>query len=211
MTYVAFLRAINVGGRVVKMDGPAHAVRIARLLECRDVHRQRQRHLRDAVAQSHRPLEKAIEKQLHEKLGYDVHTFVRTCDEVAARRGLRAFHAEGGRAGVGIRRRRSFVDPLDASSTEELAGAQDRRRRLLTSTAARSTGCAGANRASRRFRTPLFEKTLGVRSTFRGREHGQEAGGEVSVTRGGPVGAAAIAEARTRPDAARPTWRSGLV
>ena len=52
--YIAFLRAINVGGRVVKMD---------RLREI---------------------MERRIEKALRKTLGYEVETFVRTPAELAA-------------------------------------------------------------------------------------------------------------------------------
>lgn len=78
--YIAFLRGINVGGHKVKMD------ELRRLFESLDL---------DDVATfiasgnvifesnaAAGPLQKRIEKQLREALGYDVPTFLRTDAEV---------------------------------------------------------------------------------------------------------------------------------
>ena len=155
MTYIAFLRAINVGGRVVKMDvlrtlfESLGYSNVETFIASGNV-------IFETPSRSPRSLEKAIEKRLHEKLGYEVHTFVRTCEEVAAIVAYEAFSSKA------VEQASAFVvgflvDPLDASSTKTLlalkSDVDD-----STSTAARSTGCAGANRASPRFRTRCSRK-----------------------------------------------------
>jgi len=79
--YVAFLRAINVGGRVVKMDklrglfeSLGHAGVETFIASGNVVFESR------AKAPS---LERAIEAALADALGYEVATFIRTDDEVA--------------------------------------------------------------------------------------------------------------------------------
>ena len=81
--YVAFLRAINVGGRTVKMDRLRTAFdgmklqRVETFIASGNV-------LFDARIDDTDTLEKRIEKALRRELGYDVLTFVRSPAEVAA-------------------------------------------------------------------------------------------------------------------------------
>jgi uncharacterized protein (DUF1697 family) len=79
--YVAFLRAINVGGHVVKMDA------LRRLFEALDFDRVETviasgNVIFDASSKSPASLEKKIETHLHKKLGYEVATFLRTPAEM---------------------------------------------------------------------------------------------------------------------------------
>ena len=88
--YVALLRAINVGGRTVKMD------RLRALFEeigFRNVETliASGNVLFDSAARSASPIEKKIEQHLFETLGYDVETFVRTPAELAAVAALKLF------------------------------------------------------------------------------------------------------------------------
>jgi uncharacterized protein (DUF1697 family) len=81
--YVAFLRAVNVGGRVVKMD------RLRALFEgvrCKNVETfiASGNVLFDARTGDTTDLERRIEKHLEASLGYEVLTFVRTPAEVRA-------------------------------------------------------------------------------------------------------------------------------
>ncbi len=80
--YVAFLRAVNVGGRVVKMD---RLKSIFEALSFKNVETfiASGNVLFDARATDTRALEKRIEKALERELGYEVLTFVRTPAEVA--------------------------------------------------------------------------------------------------------------------------------
>jgi uncharacterized protein (DUF1697 family) len=79
--YVALLRAINVGGHVVKMDRlralfeELGHVKVETFIASGNV-------LFNASSKSGTALERAIEKHLRASLGYEVATFVRTVAEV---------------------------------------------------------------------------------------------------------------------------------
>src|SRR5262245_21910847 len=81
--YVAFLRAINIGGRVVKME------RLRRLFEELSFDNVETfiasgNVLFESSAKNRAALEARIEKHLAEALGYEVAALVRTDDEVMA-------------------------------------------------------------------------------------------------------------------------------
>lgn len=80
--YVAFLRAVNVGGRVVKMDT------LRRLLEAAGLSNVSTLIASGNVlfesGRSPEPLETLIEKTLRAGLGYEVVTMVRSAGEVAS-------------------------------------------------------------------------------------------------------------------------------
>jgi uncharacterized protein (DUF1697 family) len=80
--YVAFLRAINVGGRRVKMD---HLRKLFEALGFFDVKTfiASGNVIFDSPAEDTRKLEQRIEDHLRESLGYEVATFVRTASELA--------------------------------------------------------------------------------------------------------------------------------
>jgi uncharacterized protein (DUF1697 family) len=91
--YVAFLRAINVGGHIVKMD------RLRKLFEqlgLTDVETfiASGNVLFSSPSKSGTALERKIEKHLEAALGYEVATFVRTADEVRAAAAHEAFAAD---------------------------------------------------------------------------------------------------------------------
>ncbi|MDB4885417.1 MAG: uncharacterized protein JWN79_855 [Gemmatimonadetes bacterium] len=91
--YVALLRAINVGGRVVKMD------RLRQLfteLGYTDVQTfiASGNVMFDAPDRNVAALERAIEGHLRAALGYDVETFVRTAAELATIASLEPFGAD---------------------------------------------------------------------------------------------------------------------
>jgi uncharacterized protein (DUF1697 family) len=81
--YVAFLRAINVGGHIVKMPELQRLFEgmgffnVATFIASGNVI------FESAVDDAHE-LEQIIEKELQEALGYEVVTFLRTLPEVAA-------------------------------------------------------------------------------------------------------------------------------
>ncbi len=81
--YVAFLRAINVGGRVVKMDQLRTLFEAMRFKQVETLIASGNV-LFDARSDDAGALEKRIEKHLERALGYEVLTFVRTPAEVAA-------------------------------------------------------------------------------------------------------------------------------
>ena len=83
MRYVAFLRAINVGGHVVKMaELRAHfeALRFANVETIIASGNVAFETTRGDAAE----IEATIEERLHKKLGYPVATFLRTPEEIAA-------------------------------------------------------------------------------------------------------------------------------
>lgn len=80
--YVAFLRAINVGGHTVKMD------HLRSLLEALGLAKVETfiasgNVIFDSRTKDAKLLERKIEKHLKAMLGYEVATFIRTIDEVA--------------------------------------------------------------------------------------------------------------------------------
>jgi uncharacterized protein (DUF1697 family) len=81
--YVAFLRAINVGGHVVKMDNlrtlfeELGFANVETFIASGNV-------IFDAKSKKPELLEKNIEQHLMKRLGYPVETFLRTVDEVAS-------------------------------------------------------------------------------------------------------------------------------
>jgi uncharacterized protein (DUF1697 family) len=83
--YVAFLRAINVGGRTVKMDALRRSIAISPLgLSDVETFIASGNLIFQGLIQDTRALEQQIEAYLLETLGYTVETFVRTTAEVAA-------------------------------------------------------------------------------------------------------------------------------
>ena len=85
MTHVAFLRAVNVGGRgVVKMTDLQKAFTAAGAKDVRTVIASGNVVFDLAAGKKTAPLERTIEAMLKGALGYDVATFVRTATEVKA-------------------------------------------------------------------------------------------------------------------------------
>ena len=82
MKYVALLRAINVGGHMVKMD---HLRSLFETMGFSNVETfiASGNVIFDSKIKSTASLEKKIEKQLHATLGYEVKTFLRTIDELS--------------------------------------------------------------------------------------------------------------------------------
>ena len=82
MKYLAFLRAINVGGHTVKMD---HLRKLFESMGFANVETfiASGNVIFDSKTKSTAALEKKIEKQLQNGLGYEVKTFIRTLDEIA--------------------------------------------------------------------------------------------------------------------------------
>jgi uncharacterized protein (DUF1697 family) len=81
--YVAFLRAINVGGHVVKMNVLREQFEALGFSDV-DTFIASGNVLFSSRAKGMAALERKIEDRLKAALGYEVATFVRTCDEVSA-------------------------------------------------------------------------------------------------------------------------------
>src|SRR5262245_57309330 len=118
--YVAFLRAINVGGHTVTMDklrslftglGSAD---VETFIASGNV-------LFTSPAKSAPSLERKIESCLEKALGYEVKTFIRTSAEVVAIASYKAFPAaqikSAGAYCVGF-----LAEPMDAAAKKALGG-----------------------------------------------------------------------------------------
>ena len=88
--YIAFLRAINVGGHVVKMD---HLRGLFETLGFANVETviASGNVIFESAGSDARMLERQIEERLRQALGYDVATFVRSPSELAAIASYRPF------------------------------------------------------------------------------------------------------------------------
>jgi uncharacterized protein (DUF1697 family) len=123
--YVAFLRAINVGGHVVKMDylrslfEAMGFAKVETFIASGNV-------IFEAKPNKPELFEKKIEKHLQQNLGYEVRTFVRTVEEVANVANAQPFSAaelrgDGHRLFVGF----LAAQPSD-EARQELTGCADK-------------------------------------------------------------------------------------
>jgi uncharacterized protein (DUF1697 family) len=162
--HIAFLRAINVGGHVVRMEAlrthftSLGFTEVSTFIASGNV----LFHSRGAAT---REMERKIEARLKRELGYEVATFVRTREEVAAISAYRPFpEAEIGRAGafcVGF-----LAKPLEASGhaaiqafTTEIDQFHLAGRELYWLCRTRQSDSTFSN--------VRLEKAIGVKATFR--------------------------------------------
>ncbi|MEK6333780.1 MAG: DUF1697 domain-containing protein [Acidobacteriota bacterium] len=163
--YVAFLRAINVGGHTVKMDylrqlcAGLGLANVETFIASGNV-------IFDSKSGNARALEQKIEKHLRENLGYEVRTFVRAAKELAAVSNFKSFSAgelkaPGHRLYVGFLSEKPGKEAkkkLSALScpTDDFA-IHEREVYWLCRTSFSESAVSGA----------LLEKTLGLSATFR--------------------------------------------
>jgi uncharacterized protein (DUF1697 family) len=118
--YVAFLRAINVGGHTVTMDQLRKAFEVVGLKEV-ETFIASGNVIFTSPAKNPRALERRIEKRLEADLGYEVKTFLRTTAEVCAIASYEPFakaHLKAAYAlNVGF-----LADPLEAAGVKLLHG-----------------------------------------------------------------------------------------
>jgi uncharacterized protein (DUF1697 family) len=163
--YVAFLRAINVGGHTVKMD------ELRRLFESLgfssvETFIASGNVVFDTKSKSTKALERKIETLLKQSLGYEVVTFVRTLSEVAGIAGYKPFddarlNGEGNTVHVGFLNQHPSVEAskklLGLSCEADSFHVQGREVYWLR--------CG--NFSDSKFSGALIEKTLGGWATFR--------------------------------------------
>ena len=165
MKYVAFLRAINVGGHTVKMDHLRKVfvsmgfANVETLIASGNV-------IFDSKSTSAGALEQKIEKQLQQALGYEVVTFIRTIPEVAEVVRYRCFNSSelekpGNILYMG------FMSEVPASTAKKkLASLADKVNDFCVHLREvywlRRTGIGESQ-----YSGGLIEKTLGVPMTFR--------------------------------------------
>jgi uncharacterized protein (DUF1697 family) len=116
--FIAFLRAINVGGHTVKMDDLRRLVespglsRVETFIASGNV-------VFETASKNTRALEGKIEKRLKEALGYEVATFIRTDAELADIANYRPFRPSELEAAVALNIA-FLAEPLDDESKRKL-------------------------------------------------------------------------------------------
>ena len=162
---IAFLRAVNVGGRTVKMVALKAQFEALGLNDVSTFIASGnvvfETRARDMAA-----LEQKIEKQLHGAFGFEVHTFIRSTAELAAIALCRPFAARALEAAptfvVGF-----MAAPLDAARLKIVNGLNNdldafhvQGRELYW--------MSRQKQSESKFSNAAFERALGLRATFRG-------------------------------------------
>ena len=161
---IAFLRAVNVGGRIVKMDAlktqfeALALTKVSTFIASGNVVFETR--ARDLAA-----LEQKIEKQLHGAFGFEVHSFVRSAAEVAEIAACRPFDARE------LEHAASFVvgfvaRPFDAAQQKIVRGFNNELDAFHAQ--GRELYWISRNKQSEsKFSNAAFERALGLRATFR--------------------------------------------
>ena len=158
---VAFLRAVNVGGRTVKMDALRAAFEALALANV-ETFIASGNVIFDSRARDHAALERRIEAQLLAHFGFEIDTFVRTLDEMAAVAAHPVFDTRAQTQVVGFLR--SAPTPAALQAVERMSSDTDRLQVL-----GRELFWLSENRQSESvFSNAAFERALDMRSTFRG-------------------------------------------
>jgi uncharacterized protein (DUF1697 family) len=161
---VAFLRAVNVGGRTVKMDALRAAfealalTRVETFIASGNV-------VFDSKARDLAALERKIEAQLSKHFGFEIDAFVRPLAEVAALAAHPAFDADAARTRtqvVGFLR--EAPAPQALQTLVDLATDADR----LQVQGRELFWHSSNSQADASFSNAAFERALKMRSTFRG-------------------------------------------
>ena len=163
--HIAFLRAINVGGRIVKMDTlkaqfeALALTNVSTFIASGNV-------IFETRARDMAALEQKIEKQLFAAFGFEVHSFVRSAAELEAIAACRPFDAHE------LEHAASFVvgfvaQPFDAAQLKLVHGFDN----ALDAFHAQGRELYWMSREKQsesRFSNAAFERALGLRATFRG-------------------------------------------
>jgi uncharacterized protein (DUF1697 family) len=162
---IAFLRAINVGGRTVKMDAlkaqfeALGLTGVSSFIASGNV-------VFETRARDLGALEQKIEKQLRGAFGFEVHTFVRSMAETAAIAQCRPFDA-GELAAAATFVVGFMAAPLDAARQKIVNGFNNdldafhvQGRELYW--------MSRQKQSESKFSNATFERALGLRATFRG-------------------------------------------
>lgn len=162
---IAFLCAVNVGGRIVKMDAlraqfeTLGLTKVSTFIASGNV-------IFETRARDMAALEQKIEKQLLGAFGFEVHSFVRSGAEVEAIAACRPFDARE------LENAASFVvgfvaRPFDAAQLKIVKGFNNE----LDAFHAQGRELYWMSRdkqSESKFSNAAFERALGLRATFRG-------------------------------------------
>ena len=161
---IAFLRAVNVGGRIVKMDALKAQFEALGLTEVSTFIASGnvvfETRARDMAA-----LEQKIEKQLFGAFGFEVHSFVRSVAEVAEIAACRPFDPRE------LENTAAFVvgfvaRPFDTAQQQIVSGFNNELDAFHVQ--GRELYWMSRNRQSEsKFSNATFERALGLRATFR--------------------------------------------
>jgi uncharacterized protein (DUF1697 family) len=163
--YIAFLRAINVGGHTVKME------HLRQLFESFDLANVQTfiasgNVVFESKSKEPRLLEKKIEKRLQEVLGYEVTTFIRTDAELAEIANYRPFRQPD--LNVAVAFNIAFLtDPLDDQSKRKLMALRTEIDNFHVHGREIYWLCQRKQSEST-FSNAVLEKALGIKSTLRG-------------------------------------------
>ena len=163
--YIAFLRAINVGGHTVKMDTLRQLFEslgfsgVETFIASGNV-------VFETTTRDARTLEKKIEHQLQEALGYEVATFIRTDAELADIANYKPFRQADLDAAVALNIA-FLAEPLDAQSKQKLMALRTDIDDFHVHGREIYWLCLKKQSEST-FSNAVLEKTLGRRSTLRG-------------------------------------------
>ncbi len=159
--YAAFLRAINVGGHVVKMDALR---RIFEKAGCTDVETviASGNVLFESSSKSERPLAAKLAARLEDALGYEVATFLRTPAELAETARREPFElAEGDRLYIG------FLSGAPAAAAVRALKASATATDAFRVVGREVYWCCRTSFADSPFSGGRLEKTLGMPTTLR--------------------------------------------
>jgi len=158
---VAFLRAVNVGGRTVKMDALRAAFEALALAGV-ETFIASGNVIFDSSARDLAALERKIEAQLQKSFGFEIHSFVRTLDEVAALSMHPAFDAAATTQVIGFLR--SAPTPQALRTIADMSTDVDR----LQVHGRELFWFSDHKQSESVFSNAVFERALDTRSTFRG-------------------------------------------
>ena len=163
--YIAFLRAINVGGHTVKMD------RLSQLFESLSFSNVETfiasgNAVFETATKNSNALERKIEQTLRQALGYEVATFIRTVSEAAEIAEYKPFTESEMKAATALNIA-FLTEPLDAKSKQKV---------LALKTDIDTFHVHGREvywlcrkkQSESTFSNAVLEKTLGKSSTIRG-------------------------------------------
>ncbi|MDA1080922.1 MAG: DUF1697 domain-containing protein [Gemmatimonadetes bacterium] len=160
--YAAFMRALNVGGHVVKMD-------LLKSIFVKLGHKNVESFIAsgnivfESSSRSGAALEKKISEALKSALGYEVASFLRTAAELSEIAAYTPFKGidDGPTYVVGF-----LAAPLDAATTKKLMALRSKADRIHV--CGREFWWYSDNRQSEpTFTTAVMERTLGQRTTLR--------------------------------------------
>lgn len=163
--YIAFLRAINVGGHNVKMDV------LRQLFETLDFSNVETfiasgNIIFESSAKNPAALEKKIETMLHKALGYEVSTFIRMSSELAGIAKYKPFKQAELDAAAALNI--AFIaEPLDAQSTKKLMACKSEIDDFHVHGREVYWLCL-KKQSDSKFSNAILEKAIGGRSTLRG-------------------------------------------